>query len=395
MAVDVILSVQKHEALRAGIHHDIRLVIGNRAFSWATKKWPDLLAGKKIIGWQTPVHSKEYALSKKIVTPKGSYGAGVTTIDYIHPGKAEVGYNYYRIELENGDKFTIKETQQFGKGAWLIQNLTNSKNWKPLDHEEEHHPGLLEKRMKEAEKSFKEAKALGKVAEEKENSSFGYWLLNKQKNEKDNLPGTVMGAAVAAGTLHRASKNIDKELDHLAINKGMDRDEALHSLMNKKWPKLVVYPAVAGTVATYGYKVLAEHLRGHRKEAKAMHPVVKGVGRVGAAVGAGGGIYGTHKALGAIETHIHNPKAKLIAQLAAIGVITPTAMDLGRAAGRGLGRIMVGEKRANYANVPINAPGIKPAKATPKFGSRAGLAVKSLRDNPNRYLKKVAELIEN
>lgn len=118
---DIILVHQLHEADRAGTHTDWRVVIGDKAYSWATKKEVPT-PGKKIILWEQPIHDKEYALTEKIVHPKGSYGAGTSTQVYAQKGTAEVGEDHYKLALNNGDTFTIKKLPKLGEGAWLLIN---------------------------------------------------------------------------------------------------------------------------------------------------------------------------------------------------------------------------------------------------------------------------------
>jgi hypothetical protein len=85
---DIILVHQHHQADKAGFHIDWRVVVGNKAYSWATKKQvPE--SGGKLILWEQPIHDKGYALSKKVVIPKGQYGAGVTELKYAQRGKAK------------------------------------------------------------------------------------------------------------------------------------------------------------------------------------------------------------------------------------------------------------------------------------------------------------------
>lgn len=126
---DIILVKQFHEADKAGPHTDWRVVIGNRAHSWATKKdVPN--AGDKIVLWEQPVHDKEYAMTEKIVHPPGSYGAGVSTQVYAQRGTADVLEDTYKLKLGNGDSYLIKKMPNFGVGAWLLVNTTKKKEEK-------------------------------------------------------------------------------------------------------------------------------------------------------------------------------------------------------------------------------------------------------------------------
>lgn len=123
---EVLLTRQRHEADRAGLHYDVRMIVGDLAHSWATKKeMPE--PGKAIILWEQPVHDKAYALSKKVVIPKGQYGAGVTTLDWIRKGQIsnpEEDEHKFTLSTKNGDRFLFKKLpESYGKKAWLFKNL--------------------------------------------------------------------------------------------------------------------------------------------------------------------------------------------------------------------------------------------------------------------------------
>ena len=79
---EILFTRQRHEADKAGLHWDYRLVHDDKAYSWATKKELPT-PGKSIILFEQPVHDREYALSKKVIIPKGEYGAGITTLDWV------------------------------------------------------------------------------------------------------------------------------------------------------------------------------------------------------------------------------------------------------------------------------------------------------------------------
>lgn len=114
-----------------GLHWDYRLVAGDKAYSWATKKeLPE--PGRSIILFEQPVHDRDYALSKKVVIPKGSYGAGVTTLDWVR--KARIGEHStadkMTIHTKDGQKFLLKKLKdsEWGDKAWLFRNLGKSGN---------------------------------------------------------------------------------------------------------------------------------------------------------------------------------------------------------------------------------------------------------------------------
>lgn len=122
---------QKHDAKRAGLHYDYRVVIGDKAFSWASRKeFPE--SGKPTILWEQPVHDRTYATTPDIVIPEGQYGAGTQVLDYAQKGTAEVHDDSYHLELKNGDRFLIKKApEHYGEKAWLFlrkKKLEDKKN---------------------------------------------------------------------------------------------------------------------------------------------------------------------------------------------------------------------------------------------------------------------------
>ena len=118
----VLFTRQRHEADRAGLHWDYRIVIGDKAHSWATKK-PLPEPGKSIMLWQQPVHTADYALSPKVVIPAGQYGAGVTTLDWVKKGMAEMSADKIIISTDDG-RFLLKKMPDYMDGnGWLFKNL--------------------------------------------------------------------------------------------------------------------------------------------------------------------------------------------------------------------------------------------------------------------------------
>lgn len=111
---------QKHDAKRAGLHFDYRVVIGDKAFSWASKKeFPEI--GKPTILWEQALHDATYATTPSIIIPEGQYGAGTQVIDYAQKGSSQTINNDYHLELNNGDRFLIKKApEHYGEKAWLF-----------------------------------------------------------------------------------------------------------------------------------------------------------------------------------------------------------------------------------------------------------------------------------
>lgn len=150
---DILFTMQHHDADRAGPHNDIRLVIGNVAHSFATRKEPPP-PGKAITLYETSLHTKDYALRKHIVIPKGSYGAGTTKLQFVRKAKLienkEKGH--FVMETSNGERYLLKPLPlgKDGKNKpWLFKNLGPNKvpdNVKPAKPELEKKANLyLEK----------------------------------------------------------------------------------------------------------------------------------------------------------------------------------------------------------------------------------------------------------
>jgi hypothetical protein len=119
----ILFTRQIHDADRTGFHYDIRLVAGDKAFSFATKKdIPE--EGKSIILYEQPVHTKEYALSKRVVIPKGNYGSGTTTLDFVRKAHLEDKEGHYIMTTSDGkEKYLLKQVGKYDKTAWLFKNL--------------------------------------------------------------------------------------------------------------------------------------------------------------------------------------------------------------------------------------------------------------------------------
>ena len=128
--VPILFTRQRHEAKRAGLHWDYRIVVGDVAYSWATKKpLPD--PGKNIVLFAQPVHTAHYALSEKVIIPDGQYGAGVTTLDWVKKGHADFEEDgKLMLHLDNGEKFLLKKTPSYGDKAWLFRNVSPAMNEK-------------------------------------------------------------------------------------------------------------------------------------------------------------------------------------------------------------------------------------------------------------------------
>lgn len=122
---EILFTRQLHEAEKAGRHYDIRFVVGDKAYSFATKKELPT-SGQAILLYEQPVHTSHYALSKRVEIPSGQYGAGVTTL--VDAFKAKTGEHGTSEQLTinaKGNRYLLKKLEEgkYGKKAWLFKNL--------------------------------------------------------------------------------------------------------------------------------------------------------------------------------------------------------------------------------------------------------------------------------
>lgn len=122
------LSVQKHEAKKAGKHFDLRLVDPRTGYahSWAVPKtrFPEQ-GGRPVLAIQTPTHTADYALrfgAKETQNiPKG-YGAGKVRIVEKDPVKIlSATPNSVKFQKATGETFHLFRTKDT---AWLLRNTT-------------------------------------------------------------------------------------------------------------------------------------------------------------------------------------------------------------------------------------------------------------------------------
>lgn len=109
------LSVQKHDAKKAGMHYDVRLVDPDtgKAHSFAIPK--ARLPSKNsrmLLAVQMPTHSADYALNFTGTIPTGTYGAGEVTMPIKEKIKI-IKANADRISFErkNGQAYSLFRTK--------------------------------------------------------------------------------------------------------------------------------------------------------------------------------------------------------------------------------------------------------------------------------------------
>jgi hypothetical protein len=126
----ILLTRQLHLADRAGRHYDIRLVLGDKAYSWATRK--DMPAvGEAIALYEQPVHTAEYAMRRRIVIPRGNYGSGITTLDFVRKALAtnsDGGKDKFVLTVpESGERYLFKKFGGQNGNTWMLKNLGERK----------------------------------------------------------------------------------------------------------------------------------------------------------------------------------------------------------------------------------------------------------------------------
>lgn len=125
------MSVQEHNAQKAGPHWDLRLVDPRTGYahSWAVPKrtFPER-GGKPLLAVQTPTHASHYALTFGEGKPRKigkGYGAGSVEIKYKEPIKVlSTGADRIKFQRDGGESYTLFRTK---KDKWLLRNSTEKK----------------------------------------------------------------------------------------------------------------------------------------------------------------------------------------------------------------------------------------------------------------------------
>jgi hypothetical protein len=258
---EILFTRQRHEADRAGLHYDIRLVHGGLAYSWATKlDMPK--PGEAIILHQQPVHDATYALSKKIIIPKGQYGAGTTYLDFARKAdlkKSEQG-DYFTITTKQGEKYLLKHIPKYGPKQWLFKNLTKPIEKQAVMLEMWQHDETGRKTWKTAGETPGEGWSKTTVKMHKRAKSVGrYQLLTKvaKITEKEDK-----GAKLRPHT-QRALKKLERT-GGLLVDHSMGSGKTLlylkaielHQKKNPEHHALIMAPA---SLTTNIYKEIKKH----------------------------------------------------------------------------------------------------------------------------------------
>lgn len=250
MEKEILLVRQRHDADRAGLHFDYRIVLGDKAFSWATKK--DIpQPGKSIILHEQPVHDTKYALSKKIIIPKGQYGAGVTTLDFARKGKARIKDGEYVLDLNDGTRFLIKHMPKYGPKQWLFYNITGlgkKAEWNMPSQMEDIYPQAQmkptnsDKRDQQLDSEYEAKATLLRL------KTFTKGLLRPEPSHKQEevekvayMQGTVVEPAVKPGKKPNPKQEEDrnKVLDNTIS--GQQHQNRVVEKLKQRHPRLLAY----------------------------------------------------------------------------------------------------------------------------------------------------------
>jgi bifunctional non-homologous end joining protein LigD len=109
--------VQEHNALKAGLHYDLRLQVGTVLFSWAVPKGIPKKPEVKRLAIRTEDHSMSW-ISFEGVIPKGEYGAGIVKV-------YDSGV-YIPLEVTN-KKLIFKLKGKKFKGIWMLELMYETK----------------------------------------------------------------------------------------------------------------------------------------------------------------------------------------------------------------------------------------------------------------------------
>jgi len=125
------MSVQHHDAVKAGPHWDLRLVDPDTGYahSWAVPKakFPEA-GGKPLLAVQTPTHTSSYALSFGEGRPDQIHtGYGRGSVEIKHREKVNIlssgpdSLKFERVDGKEKERYALVRTN---KDKWLMRNIT-------------------------------------------------------------------------------------------------------------------------------------------------------------------------------------------------------------------------------------------------------------------------------
>lgn len=203
------LSVQQHDARRAGRHWDVRLVDPDTGFahSWAVPRAAFPESKEKLLAVRTPTHTSNYALNfgaHQTETIGKGYGKGTVKIVHQEPVSVQTSGNnkvrFKRIIGEEQDDFTLFRTKD---DMWLLRK----NNSKPASMEKSAHArgyqdalaslGLLKEAEPSGEKlpASQLAKLLGDMERPDQRSIFRNVTTEKKNPIEERLNRDVQWSA--------------------------------------------------------------------------------------------------------------------------------------------------------------------------------------------------------
>ena len=123
--------IQKHDALRAGSHYDLRLNINGQSLtSWAVRSLPK--PGEKVLAARTFEHSQDYGMYSGFI-PSG-YGAGKVELfahDKVEILKSDPSHILFNVYETNGStsKYALIKLDE---KQWLFNNITATEKNRPF-----------------------------------------------------------------------------------------------------------------------------------------------------------------------------------------------------------------------------------------------------------------------
>lgn len=114
------LTVHRHEARKAGLHSDLRLLDPETgdAHSWALRHWPK--PGEKRLAIVQPTHSKEYMTWEGKI--ESGYGAGEVSVADHRPIQVTRA-SPEKVTFGSGaEKYSLIKTPARGGKAWILLN---------------------------------------------------------------------------------------------------------------------------------------------------------------------------------------------------------------------------------------------------------------------------------
>lgn len=121
-----IYTAQGHEAVKSGLHTDLRLSDGSKAYSWAVRKGIPMIPGEKVLAVRQPDHSHAYASFEGQLT--SGYGRTKGRGVWIEEqGPARIVYadeekiRFTLVSAQNPRQYTMIRQ---GGDSWLLINTT-------------------------------------------------------------------------------------------------------------------------------------------------------------------------------------------------------------------------------------------------------------------------------